>query len=131
MSKKLLLNISGHPLSDVAKKEAKDRDFKTITISVPNVDVTNVESIISYLKTIYETLTKNKNITNVIRTNNFTIIPPGLSILTSSVISMLHGISGSFPNQLWLIRNDEGIFVLGDSIDLQSIRLQYRDFRNP
>ena len=129
--KKLLLNISGHPLSNVALSQAKERGFRVITIPVPNVDITEPQSIVDYIKKVYDTLTKNKNIVKAIKTNSYSVIPPGLSILTSGITAMLHGVSGSFPNQLWLVRNGKGVFELGSSIDLQTERLKYRDFRNP
>lgn len=132
---KILLNISGHPLSDEAESQAKDHNFKVVSINVPNVDVTNPDSIIEYIHTIFETLSKNKNVITKIRKNDYAVIPAGLSILTASINAMLHGISGGFPLQLWLIRNEDGKFIFGEDlktqIDLQTIRLKYRDFRHP
>ncbi|MHA1291125.1 MAG: CRISPR-associated protein Csx15 [Promethearchaeota archaeon] len=131
MDKKLLLNISGHPLSDLANSQAKERGYKIITCPVPNVDLAEPSSIQNYIKTVFDTLTKNKNIVRAIKTGNYIVIPPGLSILTSGITAMLHGLGGAFPNQLILVRNNEGIYELGDVFDLQKMRLDYRDFRNP
>lgn len=134
-NKKVLLNISGHPLSDEAREQAEDGGYAIINIPVPNVDVTSSESILEYLEEVFKTLSKNKSVLNAIRTNNYGVIPAGMSILTSCIIAMLHGISGGFPTQLWLTRNDDGKFVFGDDfatqLDLQEIRLKYRDFRQP
>lgn len=132
---KILLNISGHPLSDEAEGQAKEEGYKIINIPVPNVDVENPDSILEYLHTIFETLSKNKKVITAVRTNSYAVIPAGLSILTSSITAMLHGISGGFPTQLWLVRDEDGKFVFAEGfktqLDLQDIRIKYRDFRHP
>ena len=51
-----------------------------------------------------------------------TIALPGMSILASMVIVSLHGITGQFPNIVTLIRNNEGQFVFGEEVDLQTLR---------
>lgn len=133
--KRLLLNISGHPLSAEAEQQLKDHEerFNVVDINVPNVDVNSVQSIMEYIKDIAQTLCKNSKIFQKIRRNDYLVIPPGLSILTSGTIALLHGISGTFPQQVWLVRNDEGKFMFGEDIDtkldLQDVRIQFRDFR--
>lgn len=53
-----------------------------------------------------------------------TIALPGMSILASMTIIALHGITGQFPNIVTLIRNNEGQFVFGEEVDLQTLRNQ-------
>lgn len=136
---KVLLNISGHPLSDVAEGQAKDCGLRIVDIKVPNVDVKDPKSVLEYIKTVFETIAGSNKIIGLIKKNKFIVIPPGLGILCSGIIAMLHGISGSFPKQAWLIRDDDGVykFELDDDgkiktdLDLQKVRIQYRDFRRP
>jgi hypothetical protein len=126
MVKMLLINMSGHPLSQQAQDMAVKEGLQIQDIQVPNVDITMPNALIDFIKASLKPLVKN----NEVQQNQFQVIPPGMSILTVLCISALHGISGCFPKVRWLIKDSSGIFVLSQSpMDLQDIRLVFRGFR--
>lgn len=124
---KFLINMSGHPLSDVAKETSKKMFDNIIDVPIPNITMDN-SSILKFIDDTMITLKNNKDLSKAILTNDFSVIPPGMSPLICGTISALHGASGSFPKITYLVRNQVGIFDIGGTIDLQDLRLKYRDF---
>ena len=58
-----------------------------------------------------------------VKTNSVvTIVAPGLAPLALSVMVVLHGMTGQFPNIQLLIRNRDGLFELGVCKDMHLIR---------
>ena len=122
--KKYIINLSGHPLSDTAKKTAKKYARNTIDIPVPNADLTNLDP---YTENIMKTMKKNKSLANAILTNDFVVIVPGHSGISNHLLSALHGASGTFPVYTFTYKNGD-VFDLAPLVDLQEIRLKFRDF---
>jgi len=120
------LNISGHPLSaEAAEQYANSGYSKIVDIPVENVEFSPnsvIEKAISIVKSILKKHSK------LVKTNSYTVLLPGFMPLGAAIISILHGVSGSFPN-ISFLKRDNGIFIPAGEIDLQTLRLEARDFR--
>lgn len=67
-----------------------------------------------------------------VKTNSVvTIVAPGLAPLALSVMVVLHGMTGQFPNIQLLIRNRDGLFELGPTKDMHIIRNQVARLNRP
>ena len=105
------LNLSGH-----FNQSLEDLGFTfpgTIQMDVTKSYEDNLVSITKFLTNL-----------GVASNTVVTIALPGMSMLASMVIVSLHGLTGQFPNIVTLIRNNEGQFVFGEEVDLQSLRNQ-------
>jgi hypothetical protein len=124
---KYLINMSGHPLSDIAKKTAKNNFDSIIDIPVPNVELSST-NINKFVDDNMELMKKNKTLSKAIMTLDYAVILPGMTPIATAILSALHGASGNFPKIAFLKKNSEGIFDFGEIIDIQEIRLKFRDF---
>lgn len=122
-NKKLLFNMSGHPLANGMLKKVKN--YTVVDIPIPNVDLSTpkklVNSIIQLMAPMFE-------YTRELKTGEYEILFPGMSPLAIAVLTTLHGLSGHFPTFRWTYRTEDG-FALSDKMDLQKIRLEARDDR--
>jgi len=53
---------------------------------------------------------------------------PGATALGTAVLSLLVGLSGTFPKLYWAVKTAEGFF-LSPALDLQALRLEGRALR--
>jgi len=99
------LNLSGHANSDL---DAMGFIFPgALHVDLADPDLFN--KVVAFLRPLV-------NSGDIVH-----IAPPGLSPLAIMVVTAIHGLTGTFPHLVPLIRSDAG-FVPGNSIDLQSIR---------
>jgi len=120
MVKKLLFNYSGHPLPSEPKGYLiKNFEIPTADLNTPKKVVDTVTSL---LKPAYE------EYKDEILKGQYEIVLPGMSVLSTSFLVVLHGLSGHFPTIRYIYRIDSG-FKLSEPFDLQKVRLTARDSR--
>jgi len=122
---KIAINISGHKLSDIATKHLKEYAKNIIDIPVPNADLDDLEP---YVAELMEILKKSKHASKAILTNEYILVIPGHAAIAYHIAAALHGGSGSFPTFTFTVRTDDGTYDIATPIDLNTIRLKYRDF---
>ena len=122
MAKKILLfNFSGHPLPTTPKGyEVINSEISTANLSTPQKVI---ETIVELLRPIYE------KYTDEILKGRYEIVLPGMSVLSNTMLVVLHGISGHFPKIRYTYRTEAGSFALSNTFDLQKVRLTARDSR--
>jgi len=126
---KVVLNISGHPLSEVAQIGVKCDAELLVDIPVPNAEL-SIAGFQEIANGIVETIAKNKKVLAAVKTNDYIVFLPGMGPIRDLVEAKLHGIAGCFPKSGSLVRNEDGIFDYAGYIDLQKIRDEARsDFR--
>ena len=115
----IVVNVSGHPLSETAEKMFSDiyNTDSILNISVPNADIDNlVPNAEDIVNQMIDYMGKK------ILTGEYVVIPPGFSPLTLVLFAMLHGITGHFPRFHPLKKGDFGFVPASSSYDLQTIR---------
>jgi len=131
MSKKIILNLSGHPLrEDQIKVKAKFVLLSPVGQSggSPAVDPDKVrENAQGEIVKEAERLL-SQYIEDIKANNVLAIIPPGLSTLAIGVIAFYHGVAGHFPKILTSVRNTDGEFEFYE-LDPQQIREYARTIR--
>lgn len=114
---KILLNLSGHPLSKEATNKF-EHDY-TLIVSAAEYHIDFEKDINSQIKKLIESL-------NIIidGSQSITVIPPGHSILAILTITYIHGLIGFFPRICYMDLNDDDIYVPKKefTIKLQDIR---------
>lgn len=120
----ILVNFSGHPLSEQAKGELA-KTYSEIIDSNP-VDLVFDENVEGQLKRIVENLR-----IKIDGSASVTIIPPGQATFAVLLVSYLHGIIGHFPNLCYLERSKEGVYLpkVEYVVQPQHIRTAGRRFR--
>ena len=63
------------------------------------------------------------------QTRGVVVALPGMSAAAALVVAEVHGRTGSFPRVVHLVRGEDGIFHLGEVIDLMTIRGAARQTR--
>jgi hypothetical protein len=120
MAKKVLFNLSGHPLPETPK------GYQIVDIQVPNFDLNNAEVVINAVKTLISPI--YKDYLDSLMKGEYEIVFMGMSVLTVVAVAILHGLSGHFPIMRWTYKTDAG-FTLSKPLDVQKIRIDSRDAR--
>lgn len=63
------------------------------------------------------------------QTRGFIVNLPGMSVATALVLAEINGRSGSHPRVLHLVRGEDGVFHLGEVLDLSMVRNTARQTR--
>lgn len=120
----LLVNC-GHPLSDDAAAELASRIGEYDTVMVPvNLDV-EAPLAEQVATAIADTGISSEDW----QTRGIVVGLPGMSAAAGIVLAEVHGRSGSFPRVLHLVRGGDGVFRLGEIIDLMQVRGTARSSR--
>ncbi len=126
----ILINFSGRPLTGQAVNEIK-KWGKCKIIAKPShiADLTNpvtyMENILNFCSNTIKELIKKDKILNNLLLGKYIIIPPGLTSITMVFTTMLHGITGRFPNTAFFYQKGM-IFSLTKPFDFQVLRNKYR-----
>lgn len=120
----ILLNISGHPLSEKAIYELKKEFTEIEDIQISNIDFSS--SIELQIKNIFSDC-KSKIDGSI----PLTIIPPWQSTFAILIFSYLHGLIGYPPNICYLEANTDNIFSPKTvfKFNLNKIKNSGRSFR--
>lgn len=100
------LNLSGH----------RDEELEELGFIFPGVLHVNLEDI----ELPYKVTTILKEYVN--SGDTVEVVMPGLAPLACIVLTVIHGLSGTFPKLIPFIRVPEENYVLGKALDLHSIR---------
>lgn len=126
VSGRVLFNLSGHPLSEKAEAEFKQTGINTIVnVEIPTIDYTPSSVVNSAVEIAKEMC---KKALKQLLTGDFLIILPGYTPLAATLISIIHGIAGHFPNITFLARKDS-VFMPAGNINLQALRTEMRTLR--
>ena len=125
----VVINFSGRPLSEQAVNEIKKwGKCKIITKPSHIADLTNpvtyMENILNYCSNTIKELIKKDKILNNLLFGKYIIIPPGLTSITMVFTTMLHGITGHFPNTAFFYQKGM-INSLTKPFDFQVLRNKY------
>ena len=125
----VVINFSGRSLSIQAVNEIKKwGKCKIITKPSYIADLTNpvtyMENILNFCTNTINELIKKDKILNNLLLGKYIIIPPGLTSITMVFITMLHGITGHFPNTAFFYKKGM-IFSLTKPFDFQVLRNKY------
>lgn len=125
MAEATVINFTGHPLSDIAKAQIKERAcFDDLEFIDLKISIQRKKPIMSQIINTLEPIKDKVN-----GTAPFFLILPGLPIAGHLILSYVHGISGSFPKVIELLRDPSGIHVLHDIHDLEWYRHTVRNHR--
>jgi hypothetical protein len=125
----VVINFSGRPLTKQAVNEIKKwGKCKIITKPSYIADLTNpvtyMENILNFCSNTIKELIKKDKILNNLLLGRYIIIPPGLTSITMVFTTMLHGITGHFPNTAFFYQKGM-IFSLIKPFDFQVLRNKY------
>ena len=124
MANPLVLNF-GHPLSDAAQAELADviGEFDTVLARVS----LDMESPLGpQIATVVEGM---KLSSEQLQTRRLVAILPGASVAAALVLAEIHGRSGNWPTIVHLVRAEDGVFHMGELVDLQQTRNTARTSR--
>ncbi len=130
----VVINFSGRPLTKQAVNEIKKwGKCKIITKPSYIADLTNpvtyMENILNFCSNTIKELIKKDKILNNLLLGRYIIIPPGLTSITMVFTTMLHGITGHFPNTAFFYQKGM-IFSLTKPFDFQVLRNKYLSIEN-
>jgi len=120
----ILINLSGHP----APRGAEERFARIVSVPVPNIDIGNPEAVKSAALDLVKKVLEDADAADVLRRGEGAVILPGATTLAAAVLSLLVGLSGTFPKLYWAVKGPEGFF-LSPVLDLQALRLEGRALR--
>jgi len=120
----LLINC-GHPLSGEAAVELANAigEFETITVRV------QLDVLEPLAEQVANAITAAGVSSEAWQTRGVVVALPGMSAAAALVVAEVHGRTGSFPRVVHLVRGEDGIFHLGEVIDLMTIRGAARQTR--
>jgi len=118
MDKKILFNLSGHRLHP----EFIRKNPQYFVVDIP---IKNVENVVKDAADLIIEMHKHFDL----ELGGYDIIAAGFSPLANTILVMLHGITGYFPNLILLKRNQENLFIDSELIRLQEIRNLFRQKR--
>lgn len=109
-----IFNASGHPIQQDGVEVIGE-------VSVPNVDLTSPASIGTVAEQIARAAAPHVR-------NGVTLALPGASVISSHVLTLIHGITGHWPRVAWAARVD-GKFVWSEAYvsDLHEVRTSVRE----
>lgn len=120
-----LLNF-GHPLSADTLEELKDHGVTPEEVQNIRVQLDMEQPLAPQISQIIDGIPRSPD---QWATEPALVNLPGAAIAAGLVVAELHGRSGSFPRVLSLLRGEDGVFRLGQLIDLQSVRDEARKAR--
>lgn len=124
MAASLVLNF-GHPLSDEAQAELADAvgEFETVPARV-SLDMAS--PLAPQLSAIVDDMGISSDI---FQTHRLIVVLPGASVAAAIILAEVHARSGNWPMMLHLSRGEDGVFHMGELVDLQLVRNQARTTR--
>ena len=128
----VLINLSGHPLTQEAKKEIISWGKCEIIEKIPNADLTDpdtyMENIIDICDKIVKELMEDDEITQNLLVGKYFIIPPGKTSIAIAFTAILHGITGHFPIMSFSYMGEGDItFKITKPFDFRDLRLQFQN----
>ena len=122
---KVLFNLSGHPLPDGTPTTGYSQ---VIDIKIPNIEMGDEQSILtSVIDLVNEMIDNSSEL--IIEQGNYDLIPPGMAPISLVLISILHGITGHFPNIRFIYKSNDGFKLAGFALKLQDLRINARELR--
>lgn len=124
--KRLLLNLSGHPI-----KVGRNYTVVSVELQVPT-EISASKTGADLKNYVAETMMQflhapsNTNILGKVQTGRYDVVLPGLTAAAAVILAVLHGISGHFPAILWQIRTEDGFEPILRAQALQPVREQAR-----
>jgi Putative DNA-binding domain len=115
----IVVNLSGHPLTDEQRSEIEQRTYIEEEINEPaHCTPTNATK---YIQNLFHRIGLTLEEWN---TKSIILVLPGLAPLAANVLAHVHGIKGGFPKVLWLAPHpdDRARYTVGSIVDLQAIR---------
>jgi hypothetical protein len=120
---RILLNVSGHPLSRTAKRMLEVEYDVVETLALPEIDFSSPVE-----EQIRDIFTQTKSPLD--GSNPVTVVLPGHATVAVLVLIYLHGLLGHYPS-ICLLEQRSGEYVPTNlfSIDAQRLRMSGRAFR--
>lgn len=120
----MLINC-GHPLSGAAADELTDRigAYDTVVVRI-QLDVEK-----SLAEQVTTAIAEAGISSEDWQTRGIVLNLPGMSVAAGLVLAEVNGRSGSFPRVLHLVRGEDGVFHLGEVLDLMQVRSTARQTR--
>lgn len=122
----IIINMSGHPLTDVQQKQIQRETYIEELIELPvHFNLLPVRpQVESIVDTVGLTLDEWQ-------TKSVILALPGLAPGSAALLAYVHGLRGSFPKVLWLHPHpqDKSRYDAGEVIDLQALRDTAREIR--
>lgn len=120
----ILLNFA-HPLHPSVVQALGGTGITVVTCPV-NLDMS--QDFVPQIKAIISDMSKKLKIEHSLEADRVLVNLPGLATAAALILAELHGRIGHFPEIIRLKQN-EGIFVLAETVDLQTVRNQARTTR--
>jgi len=115
----------GHPLSGEAAVELGERigEFETVMVRV------QLDVLEPLAEQVANAITAAGVSSEAWQTRGVVVALPGMSVAAALIVSEVHGRTGSFPRVVHLVRGEDGVFHLGEVIDLMTTRGAARQTR--
>lgn len=124
MATSMVLNF-GHPLSDEAQAELSDTigEYETV---LARVSLDMESPLAPQLSAIVDAMGISPE---TFQTHRLVVVLPGASVAAAIILAEVHARSGNWPMTLHLSRGEDGVFHVGELIDLQLVRNTARTTR--
>ena len=125
-----VINLSGFFFTSEIKDEiARWENNIIVEKQIPNLDLNNpkiyMEGVVNFCEHIIEELIENIEIKKNLLNGNYIVVPPGMSSITMTFISMFHGITGHFPPIAFSYKMGKA-YNLTRSFDFQDLGVESR-----
>ncbi len=123
----IVINLSGHPLTEEQQSQLSNMGYyieELIEMPAHFGEREVAPQVDTLLDQIGLTVEEWQS-------KRIVLLPSGLSAPSISLIARIHGLRGNFPDIIWVQRSTvhAGTFVIGEYIELQTIRDQARTIR--
>lgn len=123
---KTILNFTGHAMSSLVVEELQQKFGHDVQIITIKFGLKRHLNSWDEMKRILEPYHEHFNTGDALH-----IILPGFNVAVAHLLTYAHGVYGTFPKFIELIRNhSEGVFVIKDIHDLEFNRQKSRKNRN-
>jgi len=127
----VLINLAGRCLSEEAIEEVKTWfENPIIELDIPNLDLNNpdtyMDNVLLFCNSKIDELIAQENLKDNLVLGKFILVPPALSSVDVSLISILHGICGQYPLMSFFYRKNN-LFYLTRPVDFQDLCNKFRD----
>jgi hypothetical protein len=115
----------GHPLSGEAAVELREHigEFETVMVRI------QLDVLEPLAEQVADAITAVGVSSEAWQTRGVVVALPGMSVAAALIVAEVHGRTGSFPRVVHLVRGGDGVFHLGEVIDLMTIRGAARQTR--
>lgn len=128
MTKKFLLNLSGHPISE---KKHKGYIVRSEKLQVPFDDLLDPRKLYNFVNNLLFTIfSKNRDLRIAGEQGRLSYVLAGMSQVSALILAIHHGDFGHFPKIFYFVRGEQGFSLVDQPIDLQSVREHARQDRS-